>query len=198
MLTQKELSELGKLKKGLIEEAREEAQKIIEEAKREAEELFVTAKKRIEEEYRKKLEQAREEANRLMESRLTGIRLDLKKEELARKQRILSEFFERLKERLLSSSPSELANLYKEILKESGLGENDEAVLTLSEDLKALSPLLKKEFKRLEIRTENGKKGYARLRRRSMETDISIDSIVSIFREKMEGEIARELFHGRE
>ena len=85
--------------------AEEEAEKIISEAKDESREILKKAR-----------EEAEKEAERLRRQEISGIKLEMKKEELLRKKEVVEKVYQLLVERVENLSEKERENLLKRML----------------------------------------------------------------------------------
>lgn len=84
----------------------EEAEKIIIQAKDEAKEILKNAR-----------ENAEKEAERLRRQEISGINLEMKKEELARKREVVEKVYQKLVEKLNNLDDAERETLLKSLLK---------------------------------------------------------------------------------
>jgi len=94
----------------------EEAKKIREEAEREAEQIIAETKREAENILRKAREEAEKEVERIRKQEISGINLEMKKEELNKKREIVEKVYNKLIERIRSLNDIEREELLKKLL----------------------------------------------------------------------------------
>lgn len=177
--------------KRIKEEMEKEKNSILDKAKEEAkqrkEKILETAKKNLEEEKRRKLVQVRREEN---------------KQILNLKRKLMDEIFDEARKKFLNLDKKEYLSLMKEALIAS-LDQEGEEILISPQDKKLIDNSFIEEVekslseKKVKLkfvpRLDEGERGFI-IKKENVEINCTLSSLFSTIKDKIEIEVARQLF----
>ncbi len=194
-------------------EAQQVIEKILADAKAEAEKITQQAQEKQADEqakldeqlveYRKQTETLAEKAARDESSHLlAAARMQIAKEYLAEKRRILDDVFEQARERLRNLPDEEYCGLMKQLMLEAVETGEEEVIVDAQEDRidasfieQANSKLAKTGKGNLKLAPDKHNLGAGfLLRQGKIKTNVSVDVLLDQTRKDLEIELAKELF----
>jgi len=128
----------------IVKEGKEKLEKIKKEAETEVEEIIKSAEEQAREILDKAKKEAEKEVLMLKKQVLSSVRLELKREELRRKQEIMNEVFERLKERIKNMNTDSKRKILKELINK--YEENGCKVYSRKEDKDIVKEITKMQY----------------------------------------------------
>lgn len=195
---------LDKIKEKILEDAKREADKIIKEAELEAQQILEQAEKTAAENRKTLNEKAQEDAQETRRKTLAMTELDMRKEQLAVKQKMIDLAFEKTLERLNKLEGKEYEKMILNML-EKAVETGQEEIILSPNDRKKFKPellatlnnrLSKKGIKSdLKISNEARRiQGGFILKRRGVEVNGSFETLIRTEREEIESKVAAILF----
>ncbi len=189
--------------------------KILSQAREEAEKINAEAKEKLahqQEELAKKLEEYRDQTKRLAgqaaeEKRLrllAGARLELRKENLATKRRLLEEVFTSAGQKMKEMGDDEYRELMSKLITKAAQAGDEEIIVGRNESrinaelVKQINNQLgsnKKANLKLSENKGNFDTGFV-LRRGKVKVNVTLPVLLAQARENLEIELAKELFAG--
>ena len=195
---------LDKIKEKILEDAKREADKIIKDAELEAQQILEQAEKTAAENRKTLNEKAQEDAQETRRKTLAMTELDMRKEQLAVKQKMIDLAFEKTLERLNKLEGKEYEKMILNML-EKAVETGQEEIILSTNDRKKFKPellatlnnrLSKKGIKAaLKISNEARRiQGGFILKRRGVEVNGSFETLIRTEREEIESKVAAILF----
>lgn len=195
---------LDKIKEKILEDAKREADKIIKDAELEAQQISEQAEKTATEKRKTLDEKAQKDAQEARRKTLAMTELDMRKEQLAVKQKMIDLAFEKTFEKLQKLEGKEYENMILGMM-EKAVETGQEDIILSSNDRKKFKPelltalnnrLSKKGIKaNLKISDESRRiKGGFILKRRGVEVNGSFETLIRTEREEIESKVAAILF----
>ncbi len=193
-----------RIKQRILQEAREEAEKIIEAAEDRSREL---KGRKLEEANRLKAQFDKENEKRALEHKerlIAAAQLDMKKRVLAVKQEMIEAVFQGVMDRIREMPRDEYRKLIAATLANSSLQGDEEIIFSSYDDskldqgfLNEVNALFKEQGKKgqLKLAAEKGdfKAGFI-AKTKGMEINSSFDAILNTVRDEMEPQVAEILF----
>ena len=195
---------LDKIKEKILKDAKHEADEIIKKAELRAQQIAEQAEKASADKRRALDEQAKKDAQEEKRKTLAMIQLDMRKEQLAVKQKMIDLAFEKTFNRLHNLEGKEYENMILDMM-ERGIETGTEEIILSANDRKKFKPeilkilndrLSKKGIKsNLKLSDEVRKiRGGFILKRQGVEVNGSIESLIRLEREEIESKVAAILF----
>ncbi|HHU68889.1 MAG TPA: hypothetical protein GXZ31_01145 [Thermoanaerobacterales bacterium] len=195
---------LDKIKEKILEDAKREADKIIKEAELEAQRISEQAEKTAAENRKTLNEKAQKDAQEARRKTLAMTELDMRKEQLAVKQKMIDLAFEKTLERLNKLEGKEYEKMILNMM-EKAVETGQEEIILSTNDRKKFKPellatlnnrLSKKGIKAaLKISNEARRiQGGFILKRRGVEVNGSFETLIRTEREEIESKVAAILF----
>ncbi len=165
----------------IINEAEQEKEKILSDWQKKADELYATERKRIE-----------NEAENEKRSIVLAKRLELRKDILSAKQKVIDNAFEQAFEKMKSMPANEYESFLEKLMKQSASG--NEEVICKKDDKSLMEKVIKKVGKGLKLSKENRdiSGGFILLKDR-VETVVSFETLFDAKRHELEQEIGKLL-----
>lgn len=195
---------ISKIKEKILEEAREEKQKLVENAQAQARDIKVEYKQKSEEMLNDILDKAGKAAEEKKRRILSMAQLENRKALLQAKQEIIDEVFKKAKVKLEKMPDEKYLDLMTDMLLKSVITGNEEVVISEHDKNRITQDFLAKINKTLK---DSGKQGNLRisktpgrmiggfiLKSEDLEVNSTLDSLINIEREELETEIAKILF----
>ncbi|HHY14291.1 MAG TPA: hypothetical protein GX526_06610 [Thermoanaerobacterales bacterium] len=195
---------LDKIKEKILKDAKHEADEIIKKAELRAQQIAEQAEKTSADKRRALDEQAKKDAQEEKRKTLAMIQLDMRKEQLAVKQKMIDLAFEKTFNRLHNLEGKEYENMILDMM-ERGVETGTEEIILSANDRKKFKPeflktlndrLSKKGIKsnlRLSDEVRKIRGGFI-LKRQGVEVNGSIESLIRLEREEIESKVAAILF----
>lgn len=189
---------LEAIKSKIIEDAKREADRILKEAEFKRDHILKDAKAKVEEIISKAKVEYEEIKKRELENKRVVAELEVGKQLLAAKRRLLDEVFDRLRLKMEELPKGSYLSFFEKLLKCAVETGEEEIILGKDEDLlngAFIEDVNKKNGWRLKLSNyrRNFKKGLI-ISRGDVEVNLSMDAIVRDVREKWEGEVVKRLF----
>ncbi|KUK13355.1 MAG: hypothetical protein H5T91_05395 [Synergistetes bacterium] len=189
---------LDKIKQKILEDAKREAEKIIKDAEGKKDKILKDAKARAEEIVTKAKLQYDELKKREIENKRILAELEVGKQLLAARRKILDEVFDELRSRLEKLGKEDYCAFFERLLKKSVETGKEEVVLGKEEkflDGDFFQEINKKQGWNLRVSKHRGgfRRGFI-LSQGDIEVNLSIDAIIRDVKEKWEDIVVRKLF----
>lgn len=189
---------LESIKLKIIEDAKKEAEKILKEAESKKDNILKEAKAKVDEIIKKAKIEYEEVKNREIENKKVVAELEIGKQLLAAKRKLLEEVFNKLRLKMEGLPKGEYLSFFGRLLERAVETGDEEVVLGKNEKLlngNFIQDINKRKGWNLKISNHRGnfEKGLI-LSRGDIEVNLSIDAIVKDVKEKWESEIVKKLF----
>lgn len=190
---------MEKIRDKILEEARAQAEQIIKEAEEKGKKLVEQASAEAEELGKSRLEKGKQEAQEVRKRMLAMAELEIRKEELALKQRLIDEVFDRALESLRNLEGEDLKSLIIDMVKRSAVSGQEEIIVSPEDREKFAGGLLAEVNSKLglnlrlsdEVRNIQG--GFI-LKAPGIEINNSFEALIRMERDQIETEIVDILF----
>ncbi len=195
---------IAKIKERILEEAREEKQKLVENAQAQARDIKAKYEHKAKEMFNDILDKAGKDAEEKKRRRLSMAQLENRKALLQAKQQIIDEVFEEAKAKIKKLPDENYQALIADMLIKSAITGNEEVVISEHDKNRITQDFLAKVNKTL---NDSGKQGNLKisktpgrmiggfiLKSEDLEVNNTFDSLINMEREELETEIAKILF----
>ncbi|HHY71502.1 MAG TPA: V-type ATP synthase subunit E [Thermoanaerobacterales bacterium] len=195
---------IAKIKERILEEAREEKQKLVDDAKTQARDIKAKYEHKAKEMLNDILDKAGKAAEEKKRRILSMAQLENRKALLQAKQQIIDEVFEKAKAKLAKMPDEEYLSLITDMLQKSVITGNEEVVIS-EHDKNRISPdFLAKVNETLKSSGRQGNLKISKtprqmiggftLKSEALEVNNTFDSLINMEREELETQIAKILF----
>ncbi len=190
---------MQRIKDRILEDARAQAEDIIKEAEGKVAEVMEQASKEAESLRAKLREKGREEAEEARRRMLAMAELDIRKEELAIKQKLIDRAFDEALGRLQNLKGKEYKALVMKMVKDAGANGDEEIIVSAGDRQLFEKGLLKDINSKLGLDLklsgeERNIKGGFILKSTGIEINNSFDTLIRMERDQIETQIAEILF----
>jgi V/A-type H+-transporting ATPase subunit E len=195
---------IAKIKERILEEAREEKQKLVEKAQAQARDIEAKYEHKAKEMLNDILDKAGKAAEEKKRRILSMAQLENRKALLQAKQQIIDEVFEKAKAQLEKMPDENYCGLIADMLMKSAITGNEEVLISEHDKNRITQDFLAKVNENLK---GLGKQGNLRisetpgrmiggfiLKSEDLEVNNTFDSLINMEREELETEIAKILF----
>ncbi|HHV19583.1 MAG TPA: V-type ATP synthase subunit E [Thermoanaerobacterales bacterium] len=195
---------IAKIKERILEEAREEKQKLVENAQAQARDIKAKYEHKAKEMFNDILDKAGKDAEEKKRRILSMAQLENRKALLQAKQQIIDEVFEEAKAKIKKLPDENYQTLIADMLIKSAITGNEEVVISEHDKNRITQDFLAKVNKTL---NDSGKQGNLKisktpgrmiggfiLKSEDLEVNNTFDSLINMEREELETEIAKILF----
>lgn len=190
---------IERIKNKILKDARTQVEDIVKEAENKVGHTVEQASKEAVELKKKLMDKACEEAEEARKRMLAMAELDIRKEELAKKQKLIDQAFDKALEGLKGLKGKEYKELVETMVKEAAPGGDEEIVVSSQDKQLFESGLLKEINKKIGLKlklsdeTRNIQGGFI-IKSEGIEINNSFETLIRMERDQIETKIADILF----